>query len=115
MRIQTYLMAAGCVALLVAPASAQVRAGLYDAQGTDTALGPYSGQVQLTDRGTYFDYVRFVRYQNPAPNGMSLATVWFGHAARQGNDLHLTVVLRRVDCSVIAVKPEGFESPILAG
>lgn len=96
-----HLLHAACAALLVlpalaAPARAQARAGQYDVQGIDAALGAYQGRVELRAAGAgAYDYVREVTYAQAPAGGRRLTVVWTGRAADQGQDVRVTVSLRR--------------------
>lgn len=79
--------------LLAAPLSAQE--GLYTVTGTDGALGPYSGTVELrAQSGGGFRWTREVTFQNQV-QGRSLTTIWDGTATPGPNGLDLRAELRR--------------------
>lgn len=82
--------------LLSSPARAQARAGSYTVQGTDTALGGFTGKVELRSTGPgAYDYIREVSYTTNVA-GRRLTTVWTGRAFDQGQDVQVTVSLKRV-------------------
>lgn len=96
MDLRLLLAAALALPALAAPAHAQARAGRYDVQGSDAALGAYAGQVELRSTGAgAYDYVRQVTYQQPQ-GGRALTTVWTGRATEQGQDLRVVVSLKRI-------------------
>ena len=82
-----------CSALLLAPATGQE--GLYRVTGTDGALGPYQGRVELRAQPGGFRWVREVTFQNQV-QGRSLTTVWDGTATPGPNGLELRAELRRM-------------------
>lgn len=91
------LLAPLLLAALAAPATAQARAGRYDVQGVDASLGAYTGRVELRPGATAgaYDYVREVTYGQALASGRRLTAVWTGRAVDQGQDVQVTVSLRR--------------------
>lgn len=83
--------------LLAAPAAAQARAGHWNVQGTDAALGAYTGEVELTSTGAgTYSYARQVTFNAVPGASRPLTTLWTGTARDQGVDLVVTVSLKRM-------------------